>query len=146
MGVESNEKALKFQEFLMENEIRVFSTESVDDESLTVIFRSRIETDGQILPLAIFIDTSIFIVIRTQIIKNIPEDKRARIREYLNTLNVRFKLFKYYMREDGTIYMDVTLPYLDEGFDPKMVQLTLSLIVQHFAAVYAEIMEHVWGL
>ncbi len=146
MGVESNEKALKFQEFLMENEIRAFSTESVDDESLTVIFRSRIETDGQILPLAIFIDTSIFIVIRTQIIKNIPEDKRARIREYLNTLNVRFKLFKYYMREDGTIYMDVTLPYLDEGFDPKMVQLTLSLIVQHFAAVYAEIMEHVWGL
>ena len=48
--------------------------------------------------------------------------------------------------EDGTIYMDVTLPYLDEGFDPKMVQLTLSLIVQHFAAVYAEIMKHVWGL
>lgn len=145
-GVESNEKALKFQEFLMENDIRAFSTETVDDDKLTVIFRSRIETDGQLLPMAIFIDTSIFVVVRTQIIKNLPKDKHEKLRAYLNELNERFKLFKYYLREDGTIYMDVTLPYLDEGFDPKMVQLTLSLIVQHFAAVYAEIMEHVWGL
>ena len=43
-GVESNEKALAFQEFLMESNINVFSTESVDDEYSTVIFRSRVET------------------------------------------------------------------------------------------------------
>ena len=38
-GVESNEKALKFQEFLIENNIDVFSTESVEDDYSTVIFR-----------------------------------------------------------------------------------------------------------
>ncbi len=67
-SVESNEKAVRFQEFLIENNINVFSTESMDDDYATVLFRSRIETRGQILPMAILIDTSIFTVIRTQII------------------------------------------------------------------------------
>ena len=75
-SVESNEKAVRFQEFLMENNINVFSTESMDDDYATVLFRSRIEARGQILPMAILIDTSIFTVIRTQIISGLPEDKK----------------------------------------------------------------------
>ena len=42
-SVENNEKAVKFQEFLIENNINVFSTESMDDDYATVLFRSRIE-------------------------------------------------------------------------------------------------------
>lgn len=144
-GVETNTKALQFQEFLMENEIDVFSTESTDDERQTVIFRSRIETCGQILPMAIFIDTSIFTVIRTQIIAALPADKQPRIKEYLNALNTRYKIFKYYMREDGTIFLEVCLPFVDEAFDSKMVQLILSVIVRHLEDTYEEIMGHVWG-
>jgi hypothetical protein len=75
-SVENNEKAVKFQEFLIENNINVFSTESMDDDYATVLFRSRIEARGQILPMAILIDTSIFTVIRTQIISGLPEDKK----------------------------------------------------------------------
>ncbi|MBQ4151517.1 MAG: hypothetical protein II591_00605, partial [Schwartzia sp.] len=45
-GVEKNAKAIKFQEFLVDNNINVFSIESLDDEYKTVIFRSRIETKG----------------------------------------------------------------------------------------------------
>ena len=64
-NVESNTKAVKFQTFLMENNINAFSTESLEDPFNTVVFRSRIETKGQILPMAIFIDTSVFVIIRT---------------------------------------------------------------------------------
>ena len=39
--------------------------------------------------MAILIDTSIFTVIRTQIISGLPEDKKPRIKEYLNELNAR---------------------------------------------------------
>ena len=39
-GVESNTKALDFQEFLVDNNINVFSTESLEDEYQTVMFRS----------------------------------------------------------------------------------------------------------
>ncbi|MFC2638863.1 MAG: hypothetical protein ACFN0X_08110 [Mitsuokella sp.] len=144
-GVETNTKALQFQEFLMENEIDVFSTESTDDARQTVIFRSRIEACGQILPMAIFIDTSIFTIIRTQIIAALPADRQPRIKAYLNELNLRFKIFKYYMRDDGTVFLEVCLPFVDETFDSKMVQLILSVIVQHLEDTYEEIMGHVWG-
>jgi hypothetical protein len=143
--VENNEKAVKFQEFLIENNINVFSTESMDDDYATVLFRSRIEARGQILPMAILIDTSIFTVIRTQIISGLPEDKQPRIKEYLNDLNARYKSFKYYVHQDGKVYLDICLPFVDDTFDSKMIQLMLSVLVQHLEAVYDEFMGQVWG-
>ena len=143
-GVESNTKALDFQEFLVDNNINVFSTESLEDDYQTVIFRSRIETKGQILPTAILIDTSIFTIIRTQIVTGVAEEKRPRLTAYLNTLNAQFKIFKYYLREDGTIYLDICLPFVEETFDSKMIQLMLSVLVQHLEATYDDRMAEVW--
>ena len=143
-GVESNTKALDFQEFLVENNINVFSTESLEDDYQTVLFRSRIETKGQILPTAILIDTSIFTIIRTQIVTGIAEAKRPRIVKYLNGLNAQFKIFKYYLREDGTIYLDICIPFVEETFDSKMIQLMLSVLVQHLEATYDDLMAEVW--
>jgi len=144
-GVATNVKALDFQEFLMENNIGVFSTETLEDDYNTVIFRSKIETHGQLLPMAIIIDMSIFTVIRTQIVTGVEKVRWPRLKEYLNELNSRFKIFKYYLRDDGTIMLDVCLPYVDESFDSKMIQLMLSVIVQHLEAVYQDIMAEVWG-
>ena len=128
----------------MENNISVFSSETVDDDYQTVIFRSRIETRGQLLPMAIFIDTSIFTIIRTQIVTGIEKERAGKIKEYLNELNAEYKIFKYYLREDGTVYLDVCLPFVDKTFDSKMVQLMLSVIVQHLEKVYADVMAKVW--
>lgn len=144
-GVEQNAKAVKFQDFLVDNNINVFSIESLDDEYKTVIFRSRIETKGQILPMAILIDTSVFTIIRTQVVTGIVGDKQEKIREYLNELNTKFKIFKYYLRPDGLVYLDVCLPFVDETFDSKMIQLMLSVLVQHLDAVYDDLMKQVWG-
>ena len=144
-GVESNEKALKFQEFLVENDIRVFSTESIDDDYNTVMFRSRLEAHGQMLPMAVIIDTSVFTVIRVQIVTGVSSEKRDMIREYLNELNARFKIFKYYLTSDGVIYLDICVPFVDETFDGKMVQLMLSILVQHTDETYEDMMEKVWS-
>ena len=144
-GAEANAKAVKFQEFLMENNINVFSTESLDDDFNTVVFRSRIETTGQILPMAIFIDTSVFAIIRTQVIAGIAKDRREAIQTYLNNLNAQYKIFKYYLRDDGTVYLDICLPFVEETFDSKMIQLMLSVLVQHLDAIYAEFMAEVWA-
>ena len=143
-SVAQNTKALDFQEFLMENNIGVFSSETLDDDYNTVIFRSKIETHGQLLPMAIIIDMSIFTVIRTQIVTGVEPVKRGPMKEYLNNLNEHFKIFKYYLRDDGTIMLDVCLPFVDETFDSKMIQLMLSVIVQHLEAVYQDIMAEVW--
>ncbi len=144
-GVEENTKALQFQEFLMESNINVFSTETIDDDYNTVIFRSRVETHGQILPMAILIDTSIFTLIRTQIVTGVAKAKWLEVKEFLNKLNGEYKIFKYYLHENGTIYLDVCLPFVDETFDCKMIQLILSVLVQHLEAAYPKIMAEVWG-
>lgn len=144
-GVASNEKAIKFQEFLIDNDINVFSVNTVDDEYETVIFRSRIETNGQILPMAIIIDTSLFTIIRTQIVTGIEDNRREAIKDYLNGLNVKYKIFKYYLQTDGTIVLDICLPFTDEKFDGKLIQLMLSVLVQHLETVYHDIMAKVWG-
>lgn len=144
-NVESNTKAVKFQTFLMENNINAFSTESLEDPFNTVVFRSRIETKGQILPMAIFIDTSVFVIIRTQIVTGIANEKINKIQAYLNGLNTQYKIFKYYLREDGVVYLDICLPFVDETFDSSMIQLMLRVLIQHLDAVYADFMAEVWA-
>ena len=144
-GVESNEKALKFQSFLVDNNINVFSTESLDDEYQSVLFRSRIEVRGQMLPMVIIIDKSVFTIIRTQIVTGIEEAQADKLKAYLNDLNRDYKIFKYYLREDGNVYLDICLPFVDESFDSQMVQLMLSILVKHLEAVYGDVMAFVWA-
>ena len=95
--------------------------------------------------MAILIDTSVFTVIRTQIITGLSAAKQPRIKEYLNKLNMSYKIFKYYLKDDGTVYLDICLPFVDETFDSKMIQLMLSVLVQHLEAVYEDFMAQVWG-
>ena len=144
-GVESNEKALKFQSFLVDNNINVFSTESLEDEYETVLFRSRIEVRGQMLPMVIVIDKSVFTIIRTQIVTGIEAKQAEKLKGYLNDLNREFKIFKYYLREDGNVYLDICLPFVDESFYSQMVQLMLSILVKHLEAVYGDVMAFVWA-
>ena len=144
-GVENNEKALKFRDFIMDNDINVFSTETIDDDYNTVVFRSRIEAKGQLLPMAIFIDTSVFTVIRTQVASGIAKNKISKLENYLNELNARYKIFKYYLAQNGSIYLDICLPFVDETFDSKMVQLMLRILVEHLEEIYEDLMAQVWA-
>ena len=43
------------------------------------------------------------------------------------------------------VYLDICLPFVDETFDSKMIQLMLSVLVQHLDAIYAEFMAEVWA-
>jgi hypothetical protein len=138
-------KAEKFQTFLKENDINFFEAQALADELHTTIFRSRIEAKGQILPMAIFIDDSIFTMIRTQVAMGINVKNVDRIKGHLNMLNAEYKIFKYYLREDGNIYLDVCVPFVDETFDSRMIQTMLGLLVQQLEAVYEELMAVIWA-
>ena len=144
-GVEENAKAIKFQEFLMDNNINVFATESTDDEFGTVMFRSRVEAAGQKLPCAVIIDTSIFTIIRTQIAQGVKEEKRAKIKDRINELNAQYKVFKYYMREDGSVYLDICIPADEDTFDGKTVQILLGVLIRHLEENYDDFMERIWA-
>ena len=144
-SVENNAKAVKFQNHLMDSDINAFATESLDDEQATVIFRSRVEIDGQRLPMAIVIDTSPYVIIRVEIVSGVKNERRDTIRDHINTLNSRYKLFKYYMREDGLVYNDVCIPFTDETFDGAVVINILNVLINHLNEVYGDFMERVWS-
>ena len=144
-AAEGATKAEKFQAFLKENEINNFESQALSDEFHTTIFRSRIEAKGQIMPMAIFIDDSIFTIIRTQVATGINEKNIDSIKSHLNMLNAEYKIFKYYLREDGNIYLDVCIPFVDETFDSRMIQTLLPILVQQLETVYEDLMAVVWA-
>lgn len=144
-AAEGATKAEKFQAFLKENDINFFESQALSDEFHTTIFRSRIEAKGQIMPMAIFIDDSIFTMIRTQVATGINEKNIDSIKSHLNMLNAEYKIFKYYLREDGNIYLDVCIPFVDETFDSRMIQTLLPILVQQLETVYEDLMAVVWA-
>ena len=144
-AAEGATKAEKFQAFLKDNDINYFESQVLSDEFHTTIFRSRIEAKGQIMPMAIFIDDSIFTMIRTQVATGINEKNIDSIKSHLNMLNAEYKIFKYYLREDGNIYLDVCIPFVDETFDSRMIQTLLPILVQQLETVYEDLMAVVWA-
>lgn len=144
-AAEGATKAEKFQAFLKDNDINYFESQALSDEFHTTIFRSRIEAKGQIMPMAIFIDDSIFTMIRTQVATGINEKNIDSIKSYLNMLNAEYKIFKYYLREDGNIYLDICVPFVDETFDSRMIQTLLPILVQQLETVYEDLMAVVWA-
>ena len=144
-AAEGATKAEKFQAFLKDNDINYFESQALSDEFHTTIFRSRIEAKGQIMPMAIFIDDSIFTIIRTQVATGINETNIDSIKSHLNMLNAEYKIFKYYLREDGNIYLDICVPFVDETFDSRMIQTLLPILVQQLETVYEDLMAVVWA-
>ena len=144
-AAEGATKAEKFQAFLKDNDINYFESQALSDEFHTTIFRSRIEAKGQIMPMAIFIDDSIFTMIRTQVATGINEKNIDSIKSHLNMLNAEYKIFKYYLREDGNIYLDVCIQFVDETFDSSMIQTLLPILVQQLETVYEDLMAVVWA-
>ena len=144
-GSEGISKAEKYKAFLKENDINFFDSDTLADEFHTTIFRSRIEAKGQIMPMAIFIDDSLFTIIRTQVATGINTKNVERIKGYLNALNAEYKIFKYYLREDGSIYLDICIPFADETFDSRMIQTLLPILVKQLEDVYEDLMAEVWA-
>ena len=89
---QGNMKAEKFKAFLKENDINFFESQTLTDEFHTTIFRSRIEAKGQVMPMAIFIDDSIFTISRTQVATGINAKNTDRIKDHLNGLNAEYKI------------------------------------------------------
>jgi hypothetical protein len=141
-----NPKAEKFSAMLKENDIKVFEVTEGEDEAQTVVYRSVLEAGGQRLPVAVIIDHSIFVIIRTAVAANCLNDDvaRARVGKCINELNGAYKVFKYYVRDDSLI-LDMCLPATDSGFEPDLVRVALDLAIRHLTETFPSLMEAVWS-
>lgn len=61
--VEMENKIEKMTKFLEENKIECFDIQKIEDEHHTTIFRSRMEVKGQLLPMALLMDDSVYMML-----------------------------------------------------------------------------------
>lgn len=140
-----NLKGEKFEKFLKEKEIKFFSVEEGTDANNTKIFRSFIETEGQRLPTVIITDNTLYSIIRVQLIPSVvKDDNKAEILEYLNKVNRSYKVFKYVVSEDGSIFLDACIPCTEDGFDAEVIWVILEVIVDHLQEEFKKVMKEIW--
>jgi hypothetical protein len=142
----ANTKAEKLQEFFTETGINFFTSETLGDEINTVVFRTQITVHKQQLPVGVFTDDSIYSLVRIFIPPAVVSAaNRDKALEYLNILNAKYKIFKYYAAGDENIVLDISVPCQAEYFDPRMVMAVIELGLNHLNEVFSELMNKVWG-
>lgn len=139
-------KAEKFDKFLEEKEIKCFQKEEIGDELKTVVYRSFMEVEGQNLPVIIITDNSIYSMIRVQVVAKVVKNQNLeKVLEHINELNRQYKVFKYFVTEDGDICLDSCLTSSAESFDGELVYTIIDVLLKHLVEHYATLMGKIWS-
>lgn len=138
-------KIEKMQEFLKENKIECFEVQTLEDERHTSIFRSRMEVKGQILPMAILMDDSVYVLIQVQIAPQvITGEKLATMAEIINNMNNNVRLFKFTVSEKGDFMLNACMTAENNTFNPVLLNALLTETLHFLEAQYSNIMEVIW--
>lgn len=141
-----NKKAEEFKKFLDERKITCFTFDEIKkDELETVVFRSKIEVEGQNLPTIVIIDDSIYCMLRVLIAnKALRDSNETKLLHEINELNKRYKVFKYYFGDDGGLYLDCCILCEDGKVSGDMIYTILDVIIKHLSEEYKNIMKIIW--
>lgn len=141
-----NQKAEQLQAYFTEKNLNFFQVQEMTDEFKTVVFRSNIEIQKQTLPTVIITDETIWTIIRTQIVAGaVTAEKKGAVNEFLNDLNMKYKVFKFYVTDSGDINIDICAPTIAAKFDPEMIRSLIQIEVEQLTELYPQIMEIVWA-
>lgn len=141
-----NKKAEIFNKKLKELNLENLQKQEIDDHVHTVIFRSNLDVNKTMLPMAIFIDDTIYVNVRIQLTAKLVADKKKeqKITEYLNQLNEKYKLFKFYINGNQGLLLDCCIPYLsDEAFEPRLVRTIIDAAGHFLLAEYGKVLKAV---
>lgn len=141
-----NKKAEAFKKYLDEKEIPVFKVDEIaDDELHTVVFRSQLEVAGNNLPAVVILDDSLYGMLRVLIApKAVSEENEKNLLTLLNGYNKRYKSFKHYLDEEGSVILDLCMILQDENVDGDLIYSMFGSILTHLNEGYKEIMQTVW--
>ena len=143
-----NQKAEKFAKMIEQlPDDNVFQAREVEDGGDHVtLFQSSLEVKKDFyVPLGVFIDDSIYTVIRVAVMLDaVNEGNRARVRDFLADLNRQYK-FKHYENDDGDILVDASIPSDVEHFDPETVAIVIDMLWDHLKKHYGEVEKVVKG-
>ena len=140
-----NKNAEAFKAYLEEKDIKVFEVEELEgDNQETAVFRSHITTEGQQLPTAVILDTSVFALVRVQISpKALTEANQLELLKMVNEESAAYKPFKLYLNRNGDLMLDVCI-VIDEELKGDTVYTMFSVIINYLDANYRKMMKCVW--
>ncbi len=142
-----NKKAELFNEFLKKNKIDVFAQEELKDDQInTVVFRSRLDVEGNMLPMMVALDDSIYAIIRVQVAsKVLHDDNESAMQKLLNEYNRQYKIFKYYITENGDLVLDTCLAFRQEELDAELLYSMFDVLIHHLTESYKPLMKTIWA-
>lgn len=125
------DKAEKLQVYLENQSIGRFEVQEQGDQQQSVVFRSMVSLEQNLLPVGIIVDATLFTIVRVKLIENRLDDRNI-LEAYrcITTANCRNKIAKYYMTPDMTIFADACIPAEKGAFSPKLVVDMLHLMLQ----------------
>ena len=143
-----NQKAEKFAKMIEQlPDDNVFQAREVEDgDDHVTLFQSSLEVKKDFyVPLGVFIDDSIYTVIRVAVMLDaVNDENRARVRDLLADMNRQYK-FKHYENDDGDILVDASIPSDVEHFDPDTVAIVIDMLWDHLKKNYGEVEKVVKG-
>lgn len=141
-----NVKAKKLSDFLKENNLQMLQEQEVQGEMNPVVYRTFMEVAGQNLPTMLVIDDSIYVMLQVRVAASVvKESNKAAVMELINKMNGQFKVFKYYVDEEGSIIVESCIPTTDNEFMPGLVHAVIDVVVRHLNETNSETMKAVWA-
>ena len=144
--IEMENKIEKMTKFLEENKIECFDVQKIEDAQHTTIFRSRMEVKGQLLPMALLMDDSVYVMLQVQIAPQVIDE--AKLKDFaaaINNMNNNVRPFKFTVSEKGDLMLNACITAENNTFNPALVNAIMGEAVKFLDAQYANIMEAVWG-
>ena len=139
-------KAEFFAKSLSELHLDNMKAIEVGDDKHTVVFHAVLNVAKDVfLPMMVFFDDTIYTILRIRVEDAaLTVTNSETVMDYLNLLNRKYKAFKYYISEDGALYLDCAEVFLnDYTFDNRVIRLMLDVTADHIRVEYPEIMKRI---
>lgn len=139
------DKVEKMQQFLADNKIECFDVQKLEDERHTTIFRSRMEVKGQLLPMAVLMDDSVYVILQVQIAPQVVDEaKLAELAGAINNMNNNVRPFKFTISDRGDFMLNACITAENNTFNPVLLNAIMGEALKFLEAQYANIMEVIW--
>lgn len=139
------DKVEKMQQFLADNKIECFDVQKLEDERHTTIFRSRMEVKGQLLPMAVLMDDSVYVILQVQIAPQVVDEaKLAELAGAINNMNNNVRPFKFTVSDRGDFMLNACITAENNTFNPVLLNAIMGEALKFLEAQYANIMEVIW--
>jgi hypothetical protein len=68
-------------------------------------------------------------------------DKETALFKHINSINRKYKIFKYYFAADGSLFLDSYILNKSGELDSAMIFTVLDVIIKHLTGEYKNIMK-----